>query len=44
MKFDDRNRFGQNGVPATLLFSGGERVVVYMKDATLEKAGAVFPY
>ena len=39
MRFDDRNRYGKNGVPANLLFSGGQRVVVYMKDATLEKAG-----
>ena len=39
MKFDDRNRFGQNGIPANVLFTGGERVIVYMKDATLDKAG-----
>lgn len=39
MRFDDRNRYGKNGVPANLLFSGGQRVVVWMKDATLEKAG-----
>ena len=39
MKFDDRNRFGKNGVPAVLLFSGGGRVVVHMKEETLEKAG-----
>ena len=39
IKFDDRNRFGMGGVPATLLFAGGQRVIVYMKDATIEKAG-----
>ena len=39
MRFDDRNRYGRSGVPATLLFAGGQRVVVWMKDATIEKAG-----
>ena len=39
VKFDDRNRFGENGVPALRLFSGGARVVVRMKPATIEKAG-----
>ena len=39
MKFDDRNRFGRNGVPATLLFAAGQQIVVYMKDETLQKAG-----
>ena len=39
MRFDDRNRYGKDGVPANLLFSGGTRVVVWMKDTTLEKAG-----
>ena len=39
MRFDDRNRYGQNGVPANILFSGGQRVVVWMKDETISKAG-----
>ena len=39
MRFDDRNRYGQNGVPANILFSGGTRVVVWMKDETIQKAG-----
>ena len=25
MKFDDRNRYGQHGIPATVLFGGGKR-------------------
>ena len=43
IKFDDRNRFGMGGVPATLLFAGGQRVIVYMKDATIEKAAVTSP-
>ena len=39
IKFDDRNRFGKNGVPASLLFAAGQRVIVSMKDQTIEKAG-----
>lgn len=39
VRFDDRNRYGQTGVPATLLFSGGERCVVRMKEETIQKAG-----
>ena len=39
VKFDDRNRFGRNGIPAVLLFASGQRVVIQMKDATIEKAG-----
>ena len=39
MRFDDRNRYGQNGISANLLFSGGQKVVVWMKDATIGKAG-----
>ena len=39
MRFDDRNRFGTNGIPASLLFSGGRQCVIRMKDATIEAAG-----
>ena len=39
VKFDDRNRYGRNGVPATLLFAAGQQIVIQMKDETLEKAG-----
>ena len=39
VKFDDRNRYGRNGVPATLLFSAGQQIVIHMKDETIEKAG-----
>ena len=39
VKFDDRNRFGKTGVPSTLLFAGGQRVIVQMKDTTIDKAG-----
>lgn len=38
LRFDDRNRYGTHGVPATLLFSGGEQCIVQVKDATLERA------
>ena len=34
VRFDDRNRYGRNGIPANLLFAGGQRVIVWMKDAT----------
>ena len=42
MRFDDRNRYAmgnQAGVPATILFSGGQKVVVRMKEETVAKAG-----
>ena len=42
MRFDDRNRYamgGQAGIPATILFSGGQKVVVRMKEETIAKAG-----
>ena len=39
VRFDDRNRYGTTGVPATLLFSGGDKCVVRMKEQTIEKAG-----
>ena len=39
MRFDDRNRYGQNGIPASILFSGGARCVVRMKEDTIAKAG-----
>lgn len=39
VKFDDRNRYGKTGVPSTLLFAGGQRVIVEMKDTTIDKAG-----
>jgi hypothetical protein len=39
MRFDDRNRFGNNGIPASLLFSGGRQCVVRMKEKTLFAAG-----
>ena len=42
MRFDDRNRYamgGQQGIPATILFSGGQKVVVRMKEETVAKAG-----
>lgn len=39
MRFDDRNRFEQNGIPANILFSGGEQCVVKMRDKTIAKAG-----
>ena len=38
LRFDDRNRYGTHGVPATLLFSGGAQCIVQVKDATLERA------
>ena len=38
LRFDDRNRYGTHGVPATLLFSGGAQCIVQVKEATLEKA------
>ena len=39
VKFDSKNRFGKNGVPAVRLYSGGQDCVIRMKEATLEKAG-----
>ncbi|KAL3906858.1 MAG: hypothetical protein SGPRY_010390 [Prymnesium sp.] len=39
MRFDDRNRYGQNGIPANILFSGGARLVVSMRSETISKAG-----
>ena len=40
LKFSDKNRFGKNGVPALRPYSGGQRCVIRMKEATLEKACA----
>ena len=34
MKFDDRNRYGQHGIPATVLFGGGKRWIVNCKRPT----------
>ena len=31
IKFDDRNRYGANGVPATVLFGGGKKLIVSCK-------------
>jgi len=31
MRFDDRNRYGATGVPSTLLFSGGQTIIVHVK-------------
>ena len=31
IRFDDRNRYGQNGVPTTILFGGGKLCVVQCK-------------
>ena len=39
LRFDDRNRYGQDGVPGTFLFAGGESVIVRVKPATQAKAG-----
>ena len=40
LRFSDKNRFGKNGVPALRPYSGGQRCVIRMKEATLEKACA----
>ena len=34
LKFDDRNRYGTNGIPATVLFGGGKRWIVTCRKAT----------
>lgn len=34
MRFDDRNRYGQNGIPSTILFGGGKKWIVECKKAT----------
>jgi len=34
LKFDDRNRYGTDGVPATLLFGGGKKWIVTSKKET----------
>ena len=34
LRFEDRNRFGQHGIPTTLLFGGGARVITNCKTAT----------
>ncbi|KAJ1630729.1 hypothetical protein T492DRAFT_839785 [Pavlovales sp. CCMP2436] len=39
VRFDDRNRYGINGIPGSLLFSGGRKCVVRCKDKTIEAAG-----
>jgi exoribonuclease R len=31
MKFEDRNRYGQNGVPTNILFGGGKKCIVVCK-------------
>lgn len=35
MRFDDRNRYGVTGVPGSLLFSGGQNVIVHVKPVCL---------
>ena len=34
LKFDDRNRYGTDGVPATLLYGGGVKYIVKCKTQT----------
>ena len=34
LKFDDRNRYGTDGVPATLLYGGGVKYIVTCKTPT----------
>lgn len=31
IRFDDRNRYGSNGVPSTVLFGGGKKLIVSCK-------------
>jgi len=34
LRFDDRNRYGTNGIPSQVLFGGGMRWIVECKKAT----------
>lgn len=34
LRFDDRNRYGENGIPTTLLFGGGKKWIVHCKKVT----------
>ena len=34
LKFDDRNRYGEHGIPASVLFGGGKRWIVNCRRAT----------